>query len=62
MNPMQVQATYIGGPTGLFEWHGYRLLTDPTFDPPGGGHMHNERRGTAGWKRFLCVPCAGLCG
>lgn len=32
----QLRATYIGGPTALFEWHGFRLLTDPTFDPPGG--------------------------
>jgi len=22
--------------TALFESHGFRLLTDPTFDPPGG--------------------------
>jgi len=27
--------TYIGGPTALVEWHGLRLLTDPTFDPAG---------------------------
>jgi L-ascorbate metabolism protein UlaG (beta-lactamase superfamily) len=27
--------TYIGGPTALVEWGGLRLLTDPTFDPPG---------------------------
>jgi L-ascorbate metabolism protein UlaG (beta-lactamase superfamily) len=27
--------TYIGGPTALVEWNGVRLLTDPTFDPPG---------------------------
>jgi L-ascorbate metabolism protein UlaG (beta-lactamase superfamily) len=36
MKQRGVQATYIGGPTALFEWHGFRLLTDPTFDPPGG--------------------------
>jgi len=57
MNPMQVQATYIGGPTGLFEWHGYRLLTDPTFDPPGGGRMHNERAGHGGMEE---VPLRAL--
>lgn len=28
--------TYIGGPTALIEIAGYRLLTDPTFDPAGG--------------------------
>jgi L-ascorbate metabolism protein UlaG (beta-lactamase superfamily) len=28
--------THIGGPTVLIELDGWRLLTDPTFDPPGG--------------------------
>ena len=27
--------TLIGGPTALIELDGFRLLTDPTFDPPG---------------------------
>jgi L-ascorbate metabolism protein UlaG (beta-lactamase superfamily) len=27
--------THIGGPTALIELNGWRLLTDPTFDPPG---------------------------
>lgn len=27
--------TYLGGPTALLEYAGVRLLTDPTFDPPG---------------------------
>jgi L-ascorbate metabolism protein UlaG (beta-lactamase superfamily) len=27
--------THIGGPTTLIELDGWRLLTDPTFDPPG---------------------------
>jgi hypothetical protein len=27
--------TLIGGPTALIELAGFRLLTDPTFDPPG---------------------------
>jgi L-ascorbate metabolism protein UlaG (beta-lactamase superfamily) len=35
MSQGQLQATYVGGPTALFEWHGFRFLTDPTFDPPG---------------------------
>jgi L-ascorbate metabolism protein UlaG (beta-lactamase superfamily) len=30
------QVTYIGGPTALIEIDELRLLTDPTFDPPGG--------------------------
>ena len=28
--------THIGGPTVLIEYDGWRLLTDPTFDPAGG--------------------------
>ncbi len=27
--------TYVGGPTVLLEYAGLRMLTDPTFDPPG---------------------------
>src|SRR5262245_9070017 len=30
-----VKITLIGGPTALIEMDGYRLITDPTFDPPG---------------------------
>ncbi len=30
-----VGLTLIGGPTALIEIDGFRLLTDPTFDPPG---------------------------
>ena len=30
-----VRITHIGGPTVLIEVAGWRLLTDPTFDPPG---------------------------
>ena len=32
---MEVRLTHIGGPTALIEVGGWRLLTDPTFDPPG---------------------------
>jgi L-ascorbate metabolism protein UlaG (beta-lactamase superfamily) len=38
----EVRITHIGGPTTLLEVEGWRLLTDPTFDPPG-------RRYTFGW-------------
>ena len=38
----QVRITHIGGPTTLIEVGGWRLLTDPTFDPPG-------RRYSFGW-------------
>jgi L-ascorbate metabolism protein UlaG (beta-lactamase superfamily) len=31
-----VRLTHIGGPTVEIEVGGWRLLTDPTFDPPGG--------------------------
>jgi L-ascorbate metabolism protein UlaG (beta-lactamase superfamily) len=39
---MTTRITHIGGPTVLLEVVGWRLLTDPTFDPPG-------RRYTFGW-------------
>ncbi|GIF71669.1 MBL fold metallo-hydrolase [Asanoa siamensis] len=31
----EVRITHVGGPTTLVEAAGWRLLTDPTFDPPG---------------------------
>jgi len=31
-----VRITHVGGPTALIEAGGWRLLTDPTFDPAGG--------------------------
>lgn len=30
-----MRLTHIGGPTVLVELAGWRILTDPTFDPPG---------------------------
>jgi L-ascorbate metabolism protein UlaG (beta-lactamase superfamily) len=30
-----IRITHIGGPTLLIGVNGWRLLTDPTFDPPG---------------------------
>jgi L-ascorbate metabolism protein UlaG (beta-lactamase superfamily) len=35
MTLLDVRLTHIGGPTVLIEALGWRLLTDPTFDPPG---------------------------
>src|SRR5215218_8891300 len=35
---MDVRLTHIGGPTVLIEVGGWRLLTDPTFDPAGGDY------------------------
>jgi L-ascorbate metabolism protein UlaG (beta-lactamase superfamily) len=36
MTGVEVRLKHIGGPTVLIEVGGWRLLTDPTFDPPGG--------------------------
>jgi L-ascorbate metabolism protein UlaG (beta-lactamase superfamily) len=47
-----VRVTHVGGPTALIEVGGWRLLTDPTFDPPG-------RRYFFGWgtgSRKLAGP------
>jgi L-ascorbate metabolism protein UlaG (beta-lactamase superfamily) len=47
-----VRITHVGGPTVLIEAAGWRLLTDPTFDPPG-------RRYSFGWgtsSRKLAGP------
>jgi len=47
-----VRLTHVGGPTVLIEVGGWRLLTDPTFDPPG-------RRYFFGWgtvSRKLAGP------
>ena len=34
-----VRITHIGGPTALLELDGWRILSDPTFDPPGGRYF-----------------------
>lgn len=36
--PLDVRATYIGGPSVLLEVAGLRLLTDPNFDPAGSSY------------------------
>jgi L-ascorbate metabolism protein UlaG (beta-lactamase superfamily) len=43
-----VRITHIGGPTTLIEVDGWRLLTDPTFDPP--GRKYNFGWGTGSVK------------
>jgi L-ascorbate metabolism protein UlaG (beta-lactamase superfamily) len=51
-----LRITHIGGPTVLIEVDGWRLLTDPTFDPPG-------RRYSFGWgsgSRKLTGPAVAL--
>src|SRR5215472_3885800 len=35
MSSFETTLTLIGGPSVLIEFAGFRLLTDPTFDPPG---------------------------
>src|SRR5439155_21622491 len=40
----QLLLTHIGGPTVLIQVGGWRLLTDPTFDPP--GQKYSFGRGT----------------
>jgi L-ascorbate metabolism protein UlaG (beta-lactamase superfamily) len=43
-----IRLTHIGGPTVLIEAGGWRLLTDPTFDPP--GRKYNFGWGTSSRK------------
>lgn len=43
-----VALTHIGGPTVLIEIAGWRIITDPTFDPPGGSYKFGW--GTASTK------------
>jgi len=47
-----IRITHIGGPTALIEVGGWRLLTDPTFDPP--GRKYNFGWGTS--SRKLTAP------
>jgi L-ascorbate metabolism protein UlaG (beta-lactamase superfamily) len=52
----EVSITHVGGPTTLIEADGWRLLTDPTFDPPG-------RRYDFGWgtsSRKVAGPSVGV--
>jgi L-ascorbate metabolism protein UlaG (beta-lactamase superfamily) len=50
MDKIEVTLTLIGGPTVLIELDGFRILTDPTFDPPGdypGGVLLKKLAGPA---------------
>ncbi|GAA3072874.1 MBL fold metallo-hydrolase [Streptosporangium carneum] len=54
-----VRFTHIGGPTVLIEFDGWRLLTDPTFDPP--GRTYGFGWGTSSRKLTgPALPAAGL--
>lgn len=44
----EARLTHVGGPTLLIEVGGWRILTDPTFDPPGG--RYNFGWGTSSRK------------
>jgi L-ascorbate metabolism protein UlaG (beta-lactamase superfamily) len=49
--------THVGGPTVLVEVDGWRILTDPTFDPPGGHYAF-------GWgssSQKLAGPAVAAC-
>jgi L-ascorbate metabolism protein UlaG (beta-lactamase superfamily) len=48
MDSFETTLTLIGGPTVLIELDGFRLLTDPTFDPPGDYQGSVLLRKTAG--------------
>jgi L-ascorbate metabolism protein UlaG (beta-lactamase superfamily) len=54
-----LRITHIGGPTTLIEAAGWRLLTDPTFDPP--GRTYNFGWGTSSRKvAGPAIPATGL--
>ncbi len=42
-----VRVTHIGGPTALIEVGGWRILTDPTFDPAGGRYRFGWGTGSS---------------
>jgi L-ascorbate metabolism protein UlaG (beta-lactamase superfamily) len=54
-----LRITHIGGPTTLIEAAGWRLLTDPTFDPP--GRTYKFGWGTSSRKvAGPAIPATGL--
>lgn len=55
----EVRLTHVGGPTTLIELGGWRLLTDPTFDPP--GRTYHFGLGTSSTKTTgPAVPVDGV--
>ena len=52
MPQIELRVTHVGGPTVLIEIGGWRLLTDPTFDPAGGSY----RFGWGTGSRKLTAP------
>ena len=55
---LEVRLTHVGGPTVLIEVEGWRLLTDPTFDPPG----QSYRFGWGTGSQKLTGPAIAACG
>jgi L-ascorbate metabolism protein UlaG (beta-lactamase superfamily) len=53
---VSAHVTHIGGPTILLEVDGWRILTDPTFDPP--GRVYKFGWGTS--SRKLSGPAIGV--
>jgi L-ascorbate metabolism protein UlaG (beta-lactamase superfamily) len=56
----EVRITHIGGPTALIEAGGWRVLTDPTFDPP--GKKYNFGWGTSSRKLTAAMVSAADLG
>jgi L-ascorbate metabolism protein UlaG (beta-lactamase superfamily) len=56
----EARLTHVGGPTLLIEVDGWRILTDPTFDPPGG--KYNFGWGTSSRKTAGPAVAAGDIG
>lgn len=56
---MGLRLTHIGGPTVLIELGGWRLLTDPTFDPAGGRYRFGWGTGSVKTKG-PAMPAAEL--
>lgn len=62
---MSTTLTLIGGPTALIDIDGFRILTDPTFDPPGeypipGGVLVKETGPALGLDQVLPVDLVTL--
>lgn len=52
MTASEITLTHVGGPTLLIEVGGWRILTDPTFDPSGGRYFF----GWGTYSRKLAAP------
>ena len=55
-----LRITLIGGPTALIEIDGFRLLTDPTFDPPGDYQLPHVKLEKLTGAALIAVLAAGV--